>query len=235
MKPELFTRDLLQSLPADSDDAIVVLCAEFEKFDGSLAPQEEVLSHNDYLEAFTILKAFCESRSLVFSAPALSTNQRKNIDAIKGLFAGAAGTATTNIIRRDSNTVFQEKGALYADIFARISVYEFSDGDFARVQQLINELRDLISNSNLITGDHKRRLLRRLEAMQAELHKRSSDIDRFWGFIGEAGIAVRKFGEDIKPISERIQELGRIVIAVIFAKEGIQALPEITQLLTLKK
>jgi hypothetical protein len=66
--------------------------------------------------------------------------------------------------------------------------------------------------------------------MHAELHKKTSDIDRFWGFIGEAGIAMRKFGDDLAPISERILELGGIVITVIFAKEGIQALPEVSQI-----
>ena len=94
----------------------------------------------------------------------------------------------------------------------------------------MRELRELIRGSSLITDDHKRRLLRRLEAMHAELHKKTSDIDRFWGFIGEAGIAMRKFGEDLAPISERVLELGGIVITVIFAKEGIKALPEVSQI-----
>ena len=38
---------------------------------------------------------------------------------------------------------------------------------------------------------------------------------------------MRKFGEDLAPISERVLELGGIVINVIFAKEGIKALPEV--------
>jgi len=42
---------------------------------------------------------------------------------------------------------------------------------------------------------------------------------------------MRKFGEDLKPISERVLELGTIVLAVIFAREGIKALPEVGQIL----
>jgi hypothetical protein len=61
--------------------------------------------------------------------------------------------------------------------------------------------------------------------------KDTSDIDRFWGFIAEAGIVARKFGEDLKPISDRATELGRIVIAVVMAKEGVKSLPDITKLL----
>jgi hypothetical protein len=92
----------------------------------------------------------------------------------------------------------------------------------------------LIQKAVLIPKQHKERLLKRLEAMQKELHKSTSNIDRFWGFVAEAGIVARKFGEDLKPINDRVTELGRIVIAVIMAKEGIQALPEIVKILQIK-
>lgn len=67
--------------------------------------------------------------------------------------------------------------------------------------------------------------------MQVELHQTNSDIDRFWGFIGEVGVAVRKFGEDLKPISERAQELSKLVITAVMMREGITALPMIVKLL----
>src|SRR5207237_9712809 len=103
--------------------------------------------------------------------------------------------------------------------------------EFERAHDLINELRELIRSNSLISDEHKRRLLRRLEAMRGELHRKTNDIDRFWGFLGEAGIAMRKFGEDLAPISERVLELGGIVINAIFAKEGMKALPEVSQIL----
>ena len=115
--------------------------------------------------------------------------------------------------------------------FARAQVYEFEDEDFRRVQALIGELRDLLRDNSLITEEHQKRLLRRLESMRAELHKRTTDIERFWGFLGEAAIVIRKFGEDLKPISERVLELGGIILRVIFAKEGIKALPELNRML----
>jgi len=99
------------------------------------------------------------------------------------------------------------------------------------VHELANELRDLIRDSSLIGEDHRRRLLRRLEAMQAELRKKTNDIDRFWGFLGEAAITMRKFGEDLQPVSQRVFELSRIIMNVILGKEGIKALPELSQML----
>ncbi len=43
------------------------------------------------------------------------------------------------------------------------------------------------------------------------MHKKISDLDRFWGLIGDAGIAIGKFGENAKPIVDRIKEIADIV------------------------
>jgi hypothetical protein len=88
--------------------------------------------------------------------------------------------------------------------------YEFSQGDLDRVQTLINELRTQISESKLV-DEHKQRLLARLEKMQAELHKKVSDLDRFWGVIGDAGVVIGKLGTDAKPIVDRLRELKDII------------------------
>lgn len=69
----------------------------------------------------------------------------------------------------------------------------------------------MISESKLFDENHKSRLLKRLERLQSELHKKVSDLDRFWGLIGEAGVAIGKFGNDVKPIVDRIREIAEIV------------------------
>ena len=88
--------------------------------------------------------------------------------------------------------------------------YEFTDGDLNRIQELINDLRAEITVSELFEDSHRRRLLRRLEAMQSEMHKKMSDVDRIWGLVGDAGIVIGKFGKDSKPFVDRIKELSQI-------------------------
>ncbi|GAA4342498.1 hypothetical protein [Kangiella taiwanensis] len=88
--------------------------------------------------------------------------------------------------------------------------YEFTDGDLKRIQVIINELREQISESEFFEEDHRRRLLRRLEALQSEMHKKMSDVDRIWGLVGDAGIAIGKFGKKAKPFVDRIRELSQI-------------------------
>ena len=89
--------------------------------------------------------------------------------------------------------------------------YEFSQGDLERIQVLVNELRSQISESLALESGHKRRLTKRLERLQSELHKRVSDLDRFWGLVGDAGVVLGKLGKDARPIVERTRELAEIV------------------------
>ena len=89
--------------------------------------------------------------------------------------------------------------------------YEFSQGDLDKIQNLLNELREHIFKSSDFADDHKQRLLIRLEKLQLELHKKMSDLDKFWGLIGDAGVVIGKFGDDVKPIVDRIKEITEIV------------------------
>lgn len=89
--------------------------------------------------------------------------------------------------------------------------YEFSQGDLDRVQELVNQLRSLISAGTNLDKEHQQRLLRRLEKLQSELHKKVSDLDRFWGLIGDAGVVLGKLGSDAKPIVDRIRDIADIV------------------------
>lgn len=95
--------------------------------------------------------------------------------------------------------------------FGSTFCYEFSQGDMEKIQELINQLRDLISAASHFDKDHRKRLLDRLERLQSEVHKKVSDLDRFWGLIGDAGVVLGKFGTDPKPIVDRIKEIADIV------------------------
>lgn len=98
----------------------------------------------------------------------------------------------------------------YRALFPSTFSYEFSQGDLERVQILINELREHISNNNSLDAGHRQRLLKRLEHLQSELHKKVSDLDRFWGLVGDAGVVLGKLGTDAKPIVDRIKEIAEI-------------------------
>jgi len=85
--------------------------------------------------------------------------------------------------------------------------YEFTDGDFKEVQSLVNKLRDLITNCKDLDSDHKRRLHKKLEQVQQELHKKVSSLDHIYTLAIEASIVAGKIGENAKPIIEAAKEL----------------------------
>lgn len=95
----------------------------------------------------------------------------------------------------------------FSTIVSSSFAYEFTEGDIARVQTLINELRDLLARDSELEEGHKRRLLKRLEELQKELHKKVSDLSHFYGLMGDFGVAVGKLGTDAKPIADRIREV----------------------------
>lgn len=99
----------------------------------------------------------------------------------------------------------------FNNVLGQVFAYEFTEGDVDRIQTLINELREQINSSNLFETKHKERLLKRLEALQSEMHKKMSDLDKFWGLVGDAGIVLGKFGKDSKPFVDRIKEISDII------------------------
>jgi len=217
MKTELFNDDYLDGLPDDPLLALSSVCQEFRKLDQKVSQNADF--HEDYLSALVIFQSLAASRNfpLNTSAPPPASTAPENIKNIRNYFSQMESEIT-----RQLNTIYLERESnKYIARFDADSVYVFPDDDFRRIQELINEMRDIISGSDSITPKHKRRLLERLERMQKELHKKTSDLDRFWGFIGEVGIAIGKFGKDIKPFVDRVRELTDIVSKAIRIKENL--------------
>lgn len=230
MKTAFFPARLLSQLPADNYEAMAILCTEFERFDGHARQVSE--QHDDYVEALGIMRAFGAARGAKLPPfPEIGAQRPQNIANINGYFTQLRNTVRAELISRNARGHFDSKTEEYISLFSRVPMYEFSEPDYQRGQELITELRELLRTSALLDEDQKRRLLRKLDNMRSEFNKKTTDIDRFWGFLGEASIAMRKFGADLEPISERVLELARIVIGAIFAREGVTALPELRQLL----
>lgn len=236
MKSEFFGKDFIDKARMwdDKDDLIILAADEYQRMAVFKYNNRGTVPDDDLFEAHALLLALNKEKALGVSLPPLSPTNTY-FDRIRQELQNAAVLSANNIRTRDQKNFADAQFDKYSALFSDEYCYDFSDSDYARIQQLINEIREIIQTSELIPENHKARLLRRLEATQRELHKKTSDIDRFWGFIGESGIVLRKFGEDLKPLSERITEFGRIILAVVFAKEGIAALPVVTELLKLNK
>jgi len=209
----MFDEAFLSSLPADPYEAAKTLCTKFNEVHNkycypSGGMDANIMEHYDiYIEAFAAMEAFINATGLPFvSCGLIEERDVENIERITLFFY----TLTAKISKKEHELTLGSAREKYAALFGTTFIYQFSDGDLTRIQQLINELRDAITKSELFDAKHKQRILNKLEGLQSELHKKMSNLDRFWGLIGEAGVAIGKFGQDAKPFVDRIREIYQI-------------------------
>jgi hypothetical protein len=202
----MFTDEFLDSLPSDPLKSLLSLCERFKIEHAAIPADKEVENYDQYLEAYAAFEAFIDVFNLNFPAPPLKGNKGYNI----GILSSYVDETVIGIEKCITDEKFSTNRNRFRARFGGEFIYEFSDGDLSQVQTILNELRDNIAASELFDAKHKQRILNKLEALQRELHKKMSSLDKFWGLIGEAGVVLGKFGKDAKPFVDRIKELTRI-------------------------
>lgn len=176
----------------------------------SASPEWDNSQRDILVEAYALVTEMLEGGILQLASPRKPPNLSGRVSDGPGIWSylqdiqRACQTEASNIQISSLRSRFRAK-------LGNGFIYEFSQGDLDRVQHLINELREQISKISALKHEHQQRLLHRLERLQAELHKKVSDLDRFWGLIGDAGVMLGKLGNDAKPIVDRIKEIRDIV------------------------
>jgi hypothetical protein len=161
------------------------------------------------LEAYALMSEIADSKLLAINRPPFEISGDKKEDCVR-IFSFLS--ALEKYCESESSKLKVDSFRNHFKVFLSAGFsYEFSPGDLDRVQVLINQVRDLISKATGLEKDHQRRLLARLEKLQTELHKKASDLDRFWGLIGDASVVLGKLGQDAKPIVDRVKEIADIV------------------------
>ncbi len=206
----LFSDDFLSEVDSDPIGTIVKICGSV--IDQLDLENQEPWTESDkalLLEAVALIDSIMEKNDIGAGPPEPnlggSTQETCNrffsyIQKLQVEFLAIKDELALSTLKRRYRT---QVGATFS--------YEFSQGDLDRVQTLVNELREKISEVRDLETEHKQRLLHRLEKLQSELHKRVSDLDRFWGMVGDAGVVLGKLGTDAKPIVDRIKEVTEIV------------------------
>lgn len=205
----LYDDDFIASLPENLSLALREIIKRFWDLDNNYNESDLALTevYDDYIESFAVLLSICEAFN--FNPPKkkiLSDNKNENLEVIRDAFLGVQTELDEIVTKSIMDDTRRRLTAKFPSIFG----YTFTEGDLSRIQTLINELRKEIFNATYISTDHKNRLLKKLESMQSELHKRVPSLDKLWGFMGDAGIALGKFGKDAKPIFDRAKEMVEI-------------------------
>jgi len=219
----MFDDEFVDSLEDDPFEAARAFCQRFALFTETNKNKDRgsFLSEpifTNFLDAFGIAQALAEANMYPIDIPDVNGMNRETTldriisyikefrEAVDHHYGATSIERTRTRLRQKFNKAFH---------------YEFSSGDISKAQKLINEIRDLLNKSTLFEEDHRKRLLARLERLQSELHKKMSNLDTFWGLIGDAGVVIGKFGSDVKPLFDRIRELTMIVWATQARGEGL--------------
>ncbi len=222
----MFDDDFVASLPRDGLLGAAAICAAFiERHNSWQSDSQRAKNFGEYVEALALADAFVESHDIEMEVPRMEYNEgasERNVNIIASFFRDWNGRVKQELRRKSTLAEFEEAKNRYASRFGRGTVYEFADDDFERVQQLINELREVLARSEDFEEDHKRRLLKKLERLQGELHKKMSDLDRFWGFFVDAGIALGKFWKEAEPFAEGVKEILQIVCRTQARAENVE-------------
>ncbi len=194
------------NLPDDPVEAIHTICQAVKGFYANSNEEQDQSHYKDYLKAFGVLKAINETYNMGIAVPSLPTGKDNHLKFLAD-FSGKLASQLDSVV---ANNIIKNSQDQYLIKIGRTFSYEFSQGDLNRIQTLVNELRENISNSDLYGENHKERILKKLESLQQELHKKVANLDKFWGLIGEAGVVLGKFGNDAKPLVDRIREIAQI-------------------------
>ncbi len=109
--------------------------------------------------------------------------------------------------------------------------FELKEEDKMRVLHLTGQMRQIVFASELFDAPHKRRLLNRIAAMENAVHQPKGKLDVILAGASDIGDTLRKFGGDLKPLTDRYLEVKRITqrssseYAQIPPPEELQALP----------
>ena len=204
---ELYDEDFIAALPDDPKVALYEICLKYLS-----NINNKGFEHKHHLEAYVFVEAFIKANEIDIDIPSLPSVSRAERQQTILVFLSTLRQDLHEYVQSDEEEkILNQLRGEYTTHIGKSFAYEFSDGDLSRIQALINELRDLVSSSNMFDDKHKRRLLNRLENLQQQLHKKQSDLDHYWGLVGDAGVVLGKFGKDAKPFVDRIKEITNIV------------------------
>jgi len=195
----LFSDDFIRDIQTNPFESILIIC--------DTAIKTKQLTH--YLEALNLLEAISEkydTDDVLSGYDYEKLNKATTLSDFMMFFHDVKVDIQPIIKKQTKCSNLDRFNLLLSDEFS----YEFSKEDISKIQTLINTLREEIKLSNLFEDKHKQRLLKRLEKLQAEIHKKMSNIDAIWGLVGDAGVVLGKFGKDAKPFTDRIIEIAKI-------------------------
>jgi hypothetical protein len=88
--------------------------------------------------------------------------------------------------------------------------FSLDSDEATRVVELTTQMRKIVFASTNFDAPHKKRLLDRIAAIEKEVHQPKGKLDVVLAGISDLGDTLKKFGGDLKPLSDRYAEVVKI-------------------------
>ena len=88
--------------------------------------------------------------------------------------------------------------------------FEIDDDDKGKILALCQKMRKIIWATDVFDDPHRIRLLKRISAIETQVHEPKGMYDVILAGVVDFGDAAGKFGEKVKPLTDRMREIGLV-------------------------
>lgn len=88
--------------------------------------------------------------------------------------------------------------------------FSLPESEKERVLTLTSQMRKIIFSSTIFDEAHRVRLLDRISAVETEINKPKGRLDVILAGVSDLGDTLKKFGTDLKPLTDRYSEVRKI-------------------------
>ncbi|MCF6430046.1 hypothetical protein [Leisingera sp. MMG026] len=108
--------------------------------------------------------------------------------------------------------------------------FELAQDDSARLLALCSEMRDLNNSTTELDDKTKNRIAKRITAIEAQVRSGLGILDVVLSGVAEVGEAAGKFGNDVKPLVDRMREVAQLARSGSNDPDALPAPDEIKKL-----
>jgi len=234
-KLEFLSHEYIKNLPSNPLEALDTILSEYFKL-GSVE-----IRANYSRTILSLLKLYNKSHpEIIQNITDLNTldsylGSKNEIQGFNNTYSSTHDNVISILSIRDAKAEVESKVNDLSELleFGEVT-YSLDDDDRKNIQQLINELRDSISNSEDISEEHKNRLLNQLVELQKEFDKKIPDRIVLYGRIFEFVYFVKAVVKEAEPLVDKSLEILKVLKKPIVINLKLQRAPDIKSILAPK-
>ena len=223
---QVFSNEFLEQLPDNPHEAFALIHSEYRKASKQATSEQELCALA--LDAYSYLQLFLYhkfDKTLTPIDPNSSLADILNHVSTSFKDQGIENQEGLNKLRQ--SRLIDESHSTYVAFFDNDPfAIRATDEQIENIHSLIAELRNQINETDALDDAHKRRIIKHLDRMQAEMRKTVSNLDATFAFFTDTLLLLRKSGEATDPIASTVLKLSTAVAIVVGLYYGLPPAPE---------